>query len=83
MKIKLAFPSSHWAIFSQILNVSLLYKEMEIHQHNAGHMTCLYMYMVKTLYNLLSRTHWADFGETLYEASETFIRDLHHENMSV
>ena len=34
----LFFLSNHWAIFSQILNVSL-YKEMKIHQHNAGHMT--------------------------------------------
>ena len=35
IKIKLAFPSSHLAIFSQVCS----YKEMKIHQHNAGHMT--------------------------------------------
>ena len=34
MKIKVAFLSNHWAIFSQILNVSL-----SVHQDNAGHMT--------------------------------------------
>ena len=39
MKIKLAFLGSHWAIFRQILNVACRYKEIKIHQHNAGHMT--------------------------------------------
>ena len=41
MKIKLAFLRNHWAIFNQILNVSLYssYKLMKIHQHNSGHMT--------------------------------------------
>ena len=29
MKIKLAFLSNHWAIFSQILNEACRYKEME------------------------------------------------------
>ena len=46
---------------------------MKIHQHNAGHMTKKVDMPIygKTLYNLLSRNHWADFGETLYEASKT------------
>ena len=46
---------------------------MKIHQHNAGHMTKMAAVPIygKTLYNLLSRNHWTDFGETLYEASET------------
>ena len=35
MRIKLAFHSSHWAIFSQFVGT----KKMKIHQHNAGHMT--------------------------------------------
>ena len=43
---------------------------MKIHQHNADYMTK--MAVVKTLKkNLLSKNHWADFGETLDEASET------------
>ena len=36
--------------------------------------------MVKTLYNLLSRNHWPDFGETLYEAPETFIFCSNYDN---
>ena len=45
---------------------------MKIHQDNAGHMTKIAMPIYgKTLKNLLSRNHWADFDETLYEASET------------
>ena len=46
---------------------------MKIHQHNAGDMTKIAAMSIygKTLYNLLSRKHWADFGETLYEASDT------------
>ena len=39
MKIELAFLSNHCAIFSQILNSACGYKEIKIHQHNAGHMT--------------------------------------------
>ena len=46
---------------------------MKINQHNAGHMTKMAAtpYMIKHFKNLLSRNHWADFDETLYEASET------------
>ena len=39
MKIKLAFLRNHLVFFSQILNVTFMYKEMKIHQHHAGHMT--------------------------------------------
>ena len=48
---------------------------MKIHQHNAGHMTKMATLPIygKTLLNLLSRNHWADFGESLYEASETLV----------
>ena len=45
-------------------------KKMKIHQHNAGHMTKMAA-MPNSLKNLLSRNHWTDFDETLYEASET------------
>ena len=46
---------------------------MKIHQDNAGHMTKMAAMLIysETLKNLLSRNHWADFDETLYEASET------------
>ena len=47
---------------------------MKIHQHNAGHITkkaTMPIYGKKHFKNLLSRNHWADFDETLYEASET------------
>ena len=46
---------------------------MKIHQHFAGHMTKIADIPIygKTLYNLLSKNHRADFDETLYEASET------------
>ena len=46
---------------------------MKIHQDNAGHMTKMAAMpiCVKILNNLLSRNYWADFDETLYEASET------------
>ena len=47
---------------------------MKIHQHNAGHMTKMAAMPISgknTLKNLFSRNHWADFDETLYEASET------------
>ena len=47
---------------------------MKIHQHNAGHTTkiaAMPIYGKIALNILLSRNHWADFGETLYEASET------------
>ena len=47
---------------------------MKIHQYNAGHMTkiaAMPIYGKITLKILLSRNRWADFGETLYEASET------------
>ena len=46
---------------------------MKIYQHFAGHMTkmaAMHIYG-KNFKNLLSRNHWADFDETLYEASET------------
>ena len=46
---------------------------MKIHLHNAGHMTkiaAMPIY-VKTFKNLLARSHWADFDETLYETLET------------
>ena len=48
---------------------------MKIHQHNADHMTKMaaIQYMVKTLKNLLSKNHWADFDETLYETSAPLI----------
>ena len=42
---------------------------MKIHQHNAGHMTkmaAMPIYGKNTLKN-----HWADFDETMYEASDT------------
>ena len=46
---------------------------MKIHPDNAGHMTKMAAmracHMVKK--NLLSRNHWTDFDETLYEASES------------
>ena len=46
---------------------------MKIHQHNAGHMTKMAAMPIygKHFKYLLSRNHWADFDETLYEASET------------
>ena len=47
---------------------------MKIHQHNADHITkmaAMPIYGKKHFKNLLSRSHWADFDETLYEASET------------
>ena len=47
---------------------------MNIHKDNADHMTkmaAMLIYGKNTLKNLLSRNHWADFVETLYEASET------------
>ena len=46
---------------------------MKIHQDNAGHLTKMAAMPIygKTLKNLLSRNHWADFDETLYQASET------------
>ena len=47
---------------------------MKIHQHFAGHMTMMAampIYGKKFFFkNLVSRNHWADFDETLYEASE-------------
>ena len=44
---------------------------MKIYQHFAGHMTK--MAVMPIFGNLLSRkNHWADFDETLYEASETY-----------
>ena len=39
MKIKLAFLSKYWVIFSQMLNVSLEVQGNKLHQNNAGHMT--------------------------------------------
>ena len=77
MKIKLAFLSNHWAIFSQIFLCKLIhcrYKEMKINQHIAGHMAkmaAMPIYGKKYFKNLLSRNCWANFDETLYEASET------------
>ena len=44
---------------------------MKIHQHFTGHMTKMAVIYGKHFKNLLSRNHWADFDETLYEASET------------
>ena len=47
---------------------------MKNHQHNAGHMTKMAAMSIagkKHFKNLCSRNHWADFDETLYEASET------------
>ena len=47
---------------------------MKIHQHYAGHMkkmAAMPIYGESTLKKLLSRNHWVDFDETLYEASET------------
>ena len=47
---------------------------MKIHQDNAGHMNkmaAMPIYGKHILKNLLSRNYWADFEETLYEASET------------
>ena len=72
MKVELAIFNNHWAIFSQILNVSLKVQKMKIHKHNAGHVTKMATchYMVKHFKNLLPRNHWADFYDTLYEASE-------------
>ena len=49
-------------------------KEMKIHQHNAGHMTKIAAMPIsgkKHFKNILSRNHWPDFGETLYETSAT------------
>ena len=46
---------------------------MKIHQHFAGYMTKMAVMPIcgKTNFkNLLSMHHWADFDETLYEASE-------------
>ena len=62
MIIKLDFLSNHWALFSHFFAIKACrYKEMKIYQDNAGHMTKM----------ALSRNHWADFDETLYEASDT------------
>ena len=47
---------------------------MKIHQHNAGYMTemsAMPLYGKKLFINLLIRNHWADFDETLCEASAT------------
>ena len=47
---------------------------MKIHQHNVGHMTkmaAMPMYGKNHFKILLPRNHWADFDETLYEASGT------------
>ena len=45
---------------------------MKIRQHFASHMTKMAAMPKygKTLKNLLSRNHWVDFDEALYEASE-------------
>ena len=52
--------------------IACRYKLMKIHQHSAGHINKMAAmpYMVKHFKNLLSINHWADFDETLYEASE-------------
>ena len=49
------------------------YKEIKIPQHNAGHMTKMAPKPIygKHFKTLLSINHWADFDETLYEASGT------------
>ena len=49
------------------------YKEMKIHQHNAGHMTKMAAMLIhgKHILKNLSMNHWSDCDETLYEASET------------
>ena len=46
---------------------------MKIHQDSAGHMTKMASMLIygKHFKKLLSRNHWADFDETMYEASET------------
>ena len=46
---------------------------MKIYQHFAGHMTKMAAMPIygKNFKNLLSRNHWTDFDDTLYEASET------------
>ena len=49
---------------------------MKIYQHFAGHVTKMAKMASMPIYgkhfkNLLSRNHWADFDETLHEASET------------
>ena len=44
---------------------------MKIHQHNAGHMTKMVVMHIYGKNTLESRNHWADFDETLCEASET------------
>ena len=46
---------------------------MKVYQHFAGHMTKMADMLIygKHFKNLLSRNHWVDFDETLYEASET------------
>ena len=44
---------------------------MKIHQDNAGHMMAAMPIFGKHFKNLISRIYWADFDETLYEASET------------
>ena len=46
---------------------------MKIHQDNACHITKMAAMSVygKNTQNIISRNHWADFYETLYEASET------------
>ena len=51
-----------------------MYKDVIFHQDNAGHMTkmaVMPIYGKYTLNHLLSRNYWADFDETLYEASKT------------
>ena len=47
---------------------------MKVHLHNAGHMTKMAAIPIygKHFKNLLSRNQWADFDETLYEASGTY-----------
>ena len=52
---------------------------MKIRQHFAGHMTkmaAMPKYGKNTLKNLISRNHWVDFDETLYEASDTYLCKL-------
>ena len=48
---------------------------MKIHQHNAGYMTkmtAMPIYDKKQHFkHLLSKNHWTDFDDSLYEASET------------
>ena len=38
-KLKLVFLRNYWAIFTKFCMLTFMYKEMKIHEHDAGHMT--------------------------------------------